>query len=130
MSMFKRGYVMRMSTKTLASLLLVTAVAAAVPGISRIPGSKRRQESQFDRLLQRHDRKGELRAEVLGLDAPTFRELQKKLPFEDIARRRGFHSPRAFRIALLGKLKNELHSRGWTAHKIEQYMATRRGRLG
>lgn len=121
---------MRMSTKTLASLLLVTAVAAAVPGISRIPGSKRRQESQFDRLLQRHDRKGELRAEVLGLDALTFREMQKKMSFEDIARRRGFHTARAFRIALLGKLKNELHQRGWTAHKIEQYMATRSGRLG
>ena len=121
---------MRMSTKTLASLLLVTAVAAAVPGISRIPGSKRRQESQFDRLLQRHDRKGELRADVLGIDAQTFRTLQKKLTFEEIAKRRGFGNARAFRMALLGKLKNELHQRGWTSHRIEQYMAMRSGRIG
>jgi hypothetical protein len=119
-----------MSTKTLASLLLVTAVAAAVPGISRIPGSKRRQESQFDRLLQRHDRKGELRADVLGISPLEFKSLQKKLTFEEIAKRRGFGTPRAFRMALLGKLKNELHQRGWTSHRIEKYMAMRSGRIG
>ncbi|MFI5212775.1 MAG: hypothetical protein ACHQTE_02330 [Candidatus Saccharimonadales bacterium] len=119
-----------MSTKTLASLLLVTAVAAAVPGISRIPGSKRRQESQFDRLLQRHDRKGELRAEILGIEPLAFRDMQKRMSFDDIAKRRGFGTKRAFRTALLGKLKNELHQRGWTANKIEHYMVTRSGRLG
>lgn len=121
---------MRMSTKTVASLLLVTAVAAAIPGISRLPGSKRRQESQFDRLLQRHDRKGELRAEVLGIDAPVFRTLQRHHSFEDIIRQRGFTTVRAFRIALLGKLKHELRGRGWTDHRIRQYMTTRSGRLG
>lgn len=121
---------MRISTKTLASLLLVTAVAAAVPGMSRRPGSAHRRESQFDRLLQRHDRKGELRAEVLGIDPYKFRLLQKRLSFEDIARQHGFADSRAFRLALLGKLKNELHQRGWTARRIEQYMVTRSGRLG
>ena len=119
-----------MSTKTLATLLVVTAVAAAVPGISRIPGSKRRQESQFDRLLHRHDRKGELRADVLGLHPFEFRDMQKKLSFEDIARRRGFANTRAFRMALLGKLKSELHARGWNSRRIDQYMSTRSGRLG
>lgn len=121
---------MRISTKTLASLLLVTAVAAAVPGISRSPGTARRRESQFDRLLQRHDRKGELRAEVLGMDAYTFRLLQKKMSFDEIARSAGFKDSRAFRMALLGKLKNELHQRGWTSRRIEHYMITRSGRLG
>ena len=62
---------MRLPIKSVASLLLVTAVAAAVPGISRLPGGKR-QESKFDRLLQRHDRKGELRASVLGLNPMEF----------------------------------------------------------
>lgn len=121
---------MRMSTKTVASLLIVTAVAAAIPGISRVPGSKRRQESQFDRLLQRHDRKGDLRAEVLGIDAPTFRRLQKQVPFNEIIRRYGFKDVRSYRLALLGRLKNELHGRGWTAKKIERYMSTRSGRVG
>jgi len=121
---------MRIATKTLATLLVVTAVAAAVPGISKIPGSRRRHESQFDRLLQRHDRKGELRADVLGLDTLEFRDMQKKLSFEEIARKRGFATTRAFRIALLGKLKNELRLRGWTTKRIERYVTMRSGRLG
>lgn len=120
---------MRIATKTLASLLLVTAVAAAVPGISQVGKGKHRRASQFDRLLQRHDRKGEIRAEILGLDPFTFRDMQKKLPFDDIIKRRGFASRRAFRLALLGKLKNELRGRGWTTHKIDQYMLSRRDRL-
>ncbi|HEV7952189.1 MAG TPA: hypothetical protein VGO98_02340 [Candidatus Saccharimonadales bacterium] len=121
---------MRISTKTLATLLVVTAVAATVPGISRMPGSKRRQESQFDRLLQRHDRKGELRSDVLGLNPLEFRNMQKKLSFDEIAHRRGFANKRAFRLALLGKLKNELRLRGWTARRIDNYMVTRSGRMG
>jgi hypothetical protein len=121
---------MRISTKTLATLLVVTAVAAAVPGISRIPGSKRRQESQFDRLLQRHDRKGELRAAVLEISPLELRDMQKRLSFDEIAHRRGFANTRAFRIALFGKLKNELRARGWTTRRIEQYMVSRSGRLG
>lgn len=121
---------MKIPTKTVATLLLVTAVASAVPGISRLPGSKRRQESQFDRLLQRHDRKGELRAEILGLNPLTFKDLQKRMSFEEIARRRGFVNEKAFRLALLGKLKDELHRRGWTPQRIERYMVARSGRLG
>jgi hypothetical protein len=121
---------MRISTKTLASLLIVTAVAAAVPGISKVPGGRRRGESQFDRLLQRHDRKGELRAEILEMDSLAFRSLQKKVSFDDIARRRGFPNPRAFRLALLGKLKNELHQRGWNTRKIDHYVLSRQDRIG
>lgn len=121
---------MRMSTKSVASLLLVTAVAAAVPGISRMPGSKKRQQSQFDRLLQRHDRKGELRAAVLGIDALSLRNLLRHHTFEEIIHQQGFANVRGFRVALLGKLKHELRGRGWTDHKIQQYMLARSGRLG
>jgi hypothetical protein len=120
---------MRLSTKTLASLLLVTAVAATVPGISKIPRGKHRRGSQFDRLLQRHDRKGELRAEVLGIDAATFRTLQKKHSFDEIARKSGFSTPRTFRLALLGKLKEALRHKGWSSGRIEHFVATRRGRV-
>lgn len=122
---------MKISTKTVASLLLVTAVAAAVPGISKIPGSRRhRYESKFDRLLQRHDRKGDLRAEILGISAPQLRALLKTMHFEEIVRRSGFASTRAFRLALFGKLKNELRQRGWTSRRIEKYVLARSSRLG
>lgn len=120
---------MRISTKTLATLLIVTKIAAAVPGISRLPGKKSRHESQFDRLLHRHDRKGELRAEVLGINPMTFKELQKKLSFDEITRRFGFPDKRAFRMALIGKLKHELHLRGWTSRRIDQYVTTRSMRM-
>lgn len=119
---------MRIPTKTVASLLLVTAVAAAVPGITGMPRS-RRQESQFDRLLQRHDRKGELRAEVLGIEPHVLRGMQKQMPFDEIVRRSGFTSVRAFRFALFSKLKNELHNRGWSASRIERFVMARSSRL-
>ncbi|HSW77604.1 MAG TPA: hypothetical protein VLG36_02300 [Candidatus Chromulinivoraceae bacterium] len=121
---------MRISTKTLASLLLVTAVAVAAPGIGKRPGVRRRQESQFDRLLQRHDRKAELRAEVLGIAPYKLKEMQKKMAFEEITRQSGFTSVRGFRFALLGKLKDELHHRGWTPQRIERYVVARSSRLG
>jgi hypothetical protein len=121
---------MRISTKTLTSLLLVTAVAIAMPGISRrLPGSRRRPESQFDRLLQHHDRKGELRAEILGISPVAFKNLQKQMPFDEVIRRSGFRNIRAFRLALFGKLKGELRQRGWTSHRIDQFVAVRSSRL-
>lgn len=121
---------MKISTKTLASLLVVTAVAAAVPGISgMVPPGKKRKGSQFDRLLQRHDRKGELRAEILGIDVHTFRRLRVHHTLGEIAKRYGFKDTRAFRLALLGKLKNELHQRGWSPRKIEQFVVSRSMRV-
>jgi hypothetical protein len=119
---------MHIATKTVTSLLLVTTVAVALPGISQL-GRKRRNESQFDRLLQRHDRKGELRAEILGLEPPTFRDMLKKNTFEEIIHKRGFANIRAFRLALLGKLRNELKQRGWTSRRIERYTLSRRDRV-
>ncbi|HET6747125.1 MAG TPA: hypothetical protein VFH06_03410 [Candidatus Saccharimonadales bacterium] len=123
---------MKISTKTVASLLLVTAVAAAVPGTSeKIPKQQRfRRESQFDRLLQRHDRKGELRAEILGMETRAFRAQLKRMSLEAIARQRGFKTVREFRIALFGRLKDELHHRGWSFRRIEQYMMRRSSRVG
>lgn len=121
---------MKISTKTLTSLLIVTAVAIAVPGISRrLPGSKHRLESQFDRLIQHHDRKGELRAAILGIEPTAFKNMQKQMTFEEIVRKSGFKNVRAFRIALFGKLKDELRRRGWTSNRIERYVAVRSNRM-
>ena len=120
---------MKLSTKTVASLLVVTAVAAAVPGLSQIAVPKKRRESQFDKLLQTHDRKGELRAEVLGISPHRFKQMCKKMPFEEVIRTCGLSSRRDFRIALFGCLKNELLGRGWSRAKIEAYILTRAPRM-
>jgi len=120
---------MKLSTKTVTSLLVVTTVAAAMPGISNLGRSKKnRHESQFDKLLQKHDRKAEIRAELLGLSPEEFRQLRKKKTFEQIISSRGM-SKRAFRVALIGYLRNELHERGWSVSRIDSYIRVRSARL-
>lgn len=120
---------MKLSTKTLTSLMLVTTVAAALPGASRTISRASRTESKFDRILQHHDRKGELRAEVLGIDPLTFRTLLRQVSFPTIIRRYGFRDERAFRLALLGKLKEELGSRGWSRQRVDNYVEGRLDRI-
>ena len=121
---------MKLSTKTIASLLVVTSVAAAVPGLSRISIPKKRRESMFDRLLSRHDRKGEMRAEVLGITPAEFKQLQRTKTFSQITSMSGFYSERDFRIAMMGYLRNELRARGWSAARIDSYVRMRSQRLG
>jgi hypothetical protein len=118
----------KLSTKTIASLLLVTTVAS-VPGVGRARSADRRKESQFDRILQRHDRKGEIRADILGISPLEFRELHKKQSFEEIIKRHGFSSVRSFRLALLGKLRAELLQRGWTRQRIDNHLVVRSHRI-
>jgi hypothetical protein len=120
---------MKLTTKTIASLLVVTSVAAAVPGLSRISIPKKRRESMFDRLLSRHDRKGEMRSEVLGISQSEFKRLSKTKTFQQIISMSGFYSERDFRIALMGYLRNELRSRGWTSARIDSYISMRSARL-
>ena len=116
---------MKMSTKTIASLMVVTAVASAIPGVSQLGVPRQRRKSQFDKLLAVHDRKGELRAEILGIDALTFRRMSRTYSFAQIVRECGIGSTRAFRLALFGRLRDELLRRGWSRAKIDAYMAAR-----
>jgi hypothetical protein len=118
---------MQISTKTLASLLVVTS-AAIMPGTTR-RSKGWQKKSRFDRVLQRHDRKGELRAGLLSVPPQEFRELQKKHSFEEVVRRHGFLNEQEFCVALSGKIKSELRRRGWTPHKIETYVSNRKQRL-
>jgi hypothetical protein len=120
---------MKLSTKTVARLMVVTAVAAAVPGLSQITIPKKRRESQFDKLLMAHDRKGELRAEILGVTPHEFKQMSKTMTFEQVVQQCGFYSKRDFRIALLGYLRNELLQRGWTRTRIDTYVMLRAPRL-
>ena len=120
---------MKLTTKTIASLLVVTSVAAAVPGLSRISIPKKRRESMFDKLLCRHDRKGEIRSEVLGIPQAEFKRLIKTKSFQQIISMSGFYSERDFRIALMGYLRNQLRARGWTTARIDSYISMRSERL-
>ena len=116
---------MKMSTKTIASLMVVTAVASAMPGASRLGVPRQRRKSQFDKLLAVHNRKGELRAEILGISALTFRQMSRTRSFAQIVRECGIGSTRAFRLALFGRLRDELLRRGWSRAKIDAYMTAR-----
>ncbi len=117
---------MKLATKTIATLLLAAVTSDRMKeGASVIL----RHKSQFDYLLRRHDRKGELRAELLNIAPMTFRSMQRKMTFDTIVRRCGFTNTRAFRVALLGKLKDELHRRGWSMRQIDLYITARRSRF-
>ena len=120
---------MKMSTKTIASLMVVTAVASAMPGASRLGVPRQRRKSQFDKLLAVHNRKGELRAEILGISALTFRQMSRTRSFAQIVRECGIGSTRAFRLALFGRLRDELLRRGWSRAKIDAYMTARAVRV-
>lgn len=120
---------MKLSTKTVASLLVVTAIAAAVPGLSQIGIPKKRRESMFDKLLSSHDRKGELRAEILGISPHEFKQLSKTSTFDQIIQSAGLYSKRDFRLALMGRLRNELLQRGWSRSRIDTYVQMRAPRM-
>lgn len=106
----------RLSTKAISSLLKMTASM-------RQNVERRTDERHFERLLRRHDRKGELRAGILGIDAPMFRELQRRATFDEIIRLYGFKTQREFRVALIGKLRGELLQRGWSRRRIDAFAA-------
>lgn len=118
---------MRISTKTLTSLLLVTTVATALPALGS--RGKTRSDQRLERILQKHDRKAEIRAEILGISAFEFRALSRQLPLSDIVKRHGFANVRDFRVALMGKLRSELRRRGWSNHRIDQFVLLRSDRV-
>ncbi len=115
----------KLSTKTIATLTVVTAAAAAMPGLSKTALNS--SQSQFDKLLQRHDRKGELRAEILNMSAHEFKKQLRHYTFDEIISKAGM-TKRTFRLALLGKLRNELRQRGWTTARIDTYIRARAAR--
>ncbi len=112
----------KLSTKTVATLTVVTAAAAAIPGLTKTALNS--SESQFDKLLQRHDRKGDIRAELLNMTPHELKKQLRQHTFDEIISRAGM-TKRTFRLALLGMLRNELRQRGWTTVKIDDYIRIR-----
>lgn len=118
---------MRLATKTLESLLTATGAIVTVPKTAVKQGAK--LWLRLDRILQRHDRKGELRASIFGISAQEFRELQKKFTFEQLVRQFGFPDLHGYCKALLGKLKDELRQKGWSQRRIDQFLSSRVARF-
>ncbi len=110
----------KLSTKTIATLAVVTAAAATVPGLSRVAT----KDSQYDKLLQRHDRKGEIRAAILNMTPHELKKQLRRQNFDEIIKKSGM-TERTFRRALLASLRNELRSRGWTTARIDEYIQLR-----
>ena len=105
----------QLSTKSIGSLLAATAAATRDVG-------RRATDKHLERLLKRHDRKGELRASILGMSAPEFRDELRRHSFEEMIRLRGFKGKTEFMTALRGRLRDELYHRGWSRQRINEYI--------
>jgi len=125
---------MKIATKTLATLLIVTvmsiatmsgASAAALASDTKSKASNQRLE----RIQRRHDRKLELRATVLGMTSGELKHELKTKTFDQILKRHGFRDREAFHTALVGKLKDELKRRGWSDRKITHFLEKRAQRF-
>lgn len=105
----------QLSTKSIGSLL--GAIAATIGD-----AGKRVSDKHLERMLQRHDRKGELRAGILGMTPYEFRDAHRHHSFDSVIRLHGFKNRDEFRLALRGKLRAELLQRGWSRQKIDTYV--------
>ena len=114
---------MQLAIGTLESLITATNAVIEAPKNDKVLPSK--VWRKLDRILRRHDRKGELRAQILAISPEEFRKLQKRQGFEQTVRQSGFKDMLGFAKALLGKLKQELHGRGWSPKKINHLINTR-----
>lgn len=102
----------QLSTKTLESLLVATLKTAkdTKEGVAM---------KHLERVLRRHDRRGELRAGILGISSVQLKAIQKRRNFDEIIKLHGFKERRDFYLALIGKLRSELLYRGWSRQRID-----------
>lgn len=117
---------MRLATKTLLSVLVASIINA---GPTAYRKATQRQARRYERILEKHDRKGEVRAAVLGMTSVEFREQERRKSLSDIVKAQGFTDKTAFYGAMVAKLHEELRCRGWTVHRIRQFETTRLARV-
>lgn len=125
---------MKIASKTLVTMFVIGLLALNAPMVSAIGSTsttppQQRQPRRLERLYQRHDRKMELRASVLGISADQLHSELKTASFDQVIKRYGFKDRQAFNTAVLGKIKNELKHRGWSDKKIENFVQKRIDRL-
>ena len=125
---------MKIATKSLAVLLIVTMLtlssgshASAKP--SRSGSLVPRNINRLQRIQNRHDKKHELRASVLGISPDELKQELKNHNFDQILKRHGFKTRLDFQKAVVGKLKDELKRRGWSDRKIDKFLQKRSHRL-
>ena len=117
---------MKLTTKSLLSALTAAVVNAAPSAYRKV---SQRHAARYERILEKHDRKGELRAAVLGLDSAEFRNQERSRSLAALVRNYGFVDERAFYRALVGKIYDELYKRGWTIQRIRRCEAMRLQRI-
>ncbi len=123
----------KIATNTLATLVLIGVMSLATITVSALPSSKDIELSpklkKLERIYQHHDRKHELRASVLGISPEELRAQLKAKSLDTIVKKYGFKNRLSFYTAVTGKLKYELHRRGWSERKIETFAQKRLARL-
>jgi len=121
---------MKLPNRALMAVLIVTAISlqispAATAGSSDV---SQRMKRQVERVQQHHDRKLELRAATLGMTATELKDELKAKSFRQILKEHGFKNKDDFYIALQGKVRDELHKRGFSNEQIEQQLLKRQQR--
>ncbi len=126
-------YMKKIATNTLATLVLIGVMSLSTVNVSALPTSKQQELApkikKLERIYQHHDRKHELRASVLGITSEELRSQLKAKSLDTIVKKHGFKNRLSFYNAVTGKLKNELHRRGWSERKIEAFAQKRLARL-
>lgn len=123
---------MKVATNTLATLVLIGIISLSSVNMAALDAAARDDKAnikRLERLYQRHDRKLEIRASVLGISPSELREQLKAKSLDVVVKRYGFRDTAAYYVALTGKLKNELRKRGWSERKFEVLVQKRLARL-
>lgn len=117
---------MKLTTKALLSSL-TAALVNATPSSYQVVSQRRKR--RYEKILEKQDRKGELRAAVLGVESIDFRSQGRKLSLGELVRTYGFSDEGAFYGAVAAKIHDELRRRGWTLKRIQRYEKMRLGRV-
>ncbi|HEX4662109.1 MAG TPA: hypothetical protein VH144_00680 [Candidatus Saccharimonadales bacterium] len=124
---------MKIGTKAIVSLLVVTMITLSAVPVSALSAtnttSSNTAERKLERLHKHHDRKMELGASILSMTPDQLRQELKSKSFNQILKEHGFTTKLSYHTALLGKLKDELKRRGWDDKKIQQFLDKRLSRL-
>ncbi len=124
----------KVATNTLATLVLIGVMSLSSINVSALSSSSKSNDNKqalrkLEKVYQRHDRKMELRASVLGVSAEQLRTQLREKSLETIVKKHGFKNMSSFYTAVTGKLKHELRQRGWSEKKLEERVQKRMTRL-
>ncbi len=106
---------------------MLTLSTSSIAAATNNTGS--RIEHRLERITKRHDRKMELQASVLGITPVALKEELKVSSFDQVLKKHGFKTREDFRVALSGKLKDELKKRGLSEEKIQRLLSKKMSKL-